>query len=306
LSELKKVKHILRFLVFASYHLRLEMSFLMDEFAIPPASPDAAMFILSDNEETSSDEANTMMKSTDLGTKWIPLVSAKSVQDKTSALVGTPMSPEDDLSIFTKPKPEPELLPQIKLPEPENNITLPSEPLSIDIPDGMSASKPASKSPKISSAEILDQSDPLHSYQLSKDDTIFLREGELKEEKPRLGNKFKKALEDVLLSISPLVKYSVPYLETNEGSQCFMRSYFPQNLYQSELFSDGPQRKTLDLVQPVEKILANQTFAKVEKRECHEFTNKKITTCASDNEVQVKQNTLILIDYTLSCADSLG
>ena len=36
-QELRKVKNIVRFLVYCAYHSRLETSFLMDEFALPPS-----------------------------------------------------------------------------------------------------------------------------------------------------------------------------------------------------------------------------------------------------------------------------
>ncbi|CAH1248992.1 PIKFYVE [Branchiostoma lanceolatum] len=38
--ELKKVKQIMQFMVYMCYHSRLEISFLMDEFAMPPGQPD--------------------------------------------------------------------------------------------------------------------------------------------------------------------------------------------------------------------------------------------------------------------------
>ena len=37
IQELRKVKQIVRFLVYCAYHSRLETSFLMDEFALPPS-----------------------------------------------------------------------------------------------------------------------------------------------------------------------------------------------------------------------------------------------------------------------------
>ncbi|ELU02982.1 hypothetical protein CAPTEDRAFT_176607 [Capitella teleta] len=203
LNELRKVKRILTFLCFTAYHSRLETSFLMDEVAVPPSSPETVQ-----------------------------------------------------------------------------------EALSIDTADGAALTRPASsKSPKMTT-EILDQSDPLHNYLLSKDDTIFMRDVDLKEERPKLQNKFKKALEDVILSISPLVKYSVPYLESNAGSECRLRSYFSRDLYQSALFSDSPQQKITEVIQPLEKSAANQTFAEVQSRPTHAFVDKKLTSDISSNDIQ--------------------
>jgi hypothetical protein len=46
-------------------------------------------------------------------------------------------------------------------------------------------------------------------------------------------NRLRKAIADTTLSITPFTHYSLPYLETAEGSACQMRVYFQRDMYQS-------------------------------------------------------------------------
>ena len=96
----------------------------------------------------------------------------------------------------------------------------------------------ADKSPslrrKVESTCLTDQSDPLQSYQKSHDDSIFQSSLEMAEQKNRF--KLKKALENVILSVSPYIHYDLPYLETEQGSKCELRRYFPEEIYWSHHF----------------------------------------------------------------------
>lgn len=102
--------------------------------------------------------------------------------------------------------------------------------------DKVNHSKP-DKSPslrrKVESTYLTDQSDPLQSYQKSQDDSIFYSSLEMAEQMQKHGLKLKKALENVILSTSPYVYYELPYLETEPGSKCELRKYFPEEIYWS-------------------------------------------------------------------------
>lgn len=80
---------------------------------------------------------------------------------------------------------------------------------------------------KTSSSEIItDQSDPLHNFEKNQDDSIFQSSITLQEKSQKRYQKFRKLLNEVLLSTSPFVKYDVPFLESELGSDCCSRKYF--------------------------------------------------------------------------------
>ena len=87
---------------------------------------------------------------------------------------------------------------------------------------------------KVESTCLTDQSDPLHSYQKSHDDSIFHSSLEMEEQKNRF--KLKKALENIILAVSPYIHYDLPYLETEQGFRCELRRYFPEEIYWSHHF----------------------------------------------------------------------
>ena len=89
---------------------------------------------------------------------------------------------------------------------------------------------------KVESTCLTDQSDPLQSYQKSHDDSIFQSSLEMEEQLQKNRFKLKKALENVILSISPYIHYDLPYLETELGSRCELRKYFPEEIYWSHHF----------------------------------------------------------------------
>jgi 1-phosphatidylinositol-3-phosphate 5-kinase len=89
---------------------------------------------------------------------------------------------------------------------------------------------------------VSDKSDPLHQYMNEDEDDVFNRISSssqyLNVADIPLLNKFKKALEGTILSVSPYMKFSIPYLETEPGRNCVLRSFFPKELYYSAYFSD--------------------------------------------------------------------
>lgn len=88
-----------------------------------------------------------------------------------------------------------------------------------------------------------DHSDPLRSYQKFEDDSIFEPQGsQLKVANLPLDNQFRLALDGTVLSVSPSVKYSLPYLETEAGRNCPLRKFLPKQIYWSPQF--GPDRSS--------------------------------------------------------------
>lgn len=57
-------------------------------------------------------------------------------------------------------------------------------------------------------------------------------------------NRFRTALNSTILSVSPFSQFSLPYLETESGKKCSLRSRFPGNLYFSEHWCESAERLT--------------------------------------------------------------
>lgn len=89
---------------------------------------------------------------------------------------------------------------------------------------------------------VNDYSDPLHSY-----DTNEILKNKTSEkftvaELP-FSNHFRKALDDTILCISPYLVFSVPYLETDLGRKCKLRTFFPKEIYYSSQFNNSMKLK---------------------------------------------------------------
>lgn len=162
-SELKKVKKVASFYLFAHYNWRLEKSFLMDEYALPPKDD-----IFDDNKENS------------------PLLPPANVAPKTKP---------NDVKVST-------------------NITV--------------EEKGISKEP------VETFSDPLRDLESD----VYKTSGKEKLSVAELpfSNEFRKALNGTILSVSPYITFAMPYLETELGKKCKLRSFFPDEIFYSKQF----------------------------------------------------------------------
>ncbi|KAI5754029.1 hypothetical protein M8J77_005179 [Diaphorina citri] len=89
-------------------------------------------------------------------------------------------------------------------------------------------------------------------------------------------NSFRKALDDIILSVSPTIKYTVPYLENETGKKCDLRKYFPDNIYWSAQLD--PAAPIVKNETPVETIPRHT----LELKEPHAFLSEVLTeTCDS-------------------------
>ncbi|XP_037956790.1 putative 1-phosphatidylinositol 3-phosphate 5-kinase [Teleopsis dalmanni] len=174
-KELALVKKVASFLVYARYNWRLEMSFLLDEYA-QPLTPKPPIF--DSKEPTPEDEnANTCIMKDD--EPQLRSGISKQIKERKS---------EDKI------------------------ITVVTENVS-DFTD-----------PLRSTAIISDKASPDNSV------------GELAVE-TRYDNRFRNGLSSTTLSVSPFLTFPLPYLETEQGRNCSLRSLFPTELYFSKLWS---------------------------------------------------------------------
>lgn len=167
---------------------------------------------------------------------------------RVSVILGDDADPYDTLKLF---KPSSRHAPDDarKSSEPEK-----SQAESSDITPKLREKIP-SEEKRVHGQSVSDRSDPLHQYlnEAPEDDDVQLKSDQdhktLDDNFPKsdptgrqtrlsvadlpLLNKFKKALDDTTLSLSPYLKFSIPYLETEPGRNCVLRRFFPKEIFYS-------------------------------------------------------------------------
>ncbi|KAL0271738.1 UNVERIFIED_CONTAM: hypothetical protein PYX00_008735 [Menopon gallinae] len=216
-SELKKLKHIVSFIIFACYNWRLEKSFLMDEFAKPP-SPPSELFEESPDQDSSSVNYTSENKS------------------------------ESKIKIDKEDK-------------------------------------------KIAVEAVQDCSDPLQSY-LNLSDEVTPRNSDsspLEEfsvaELP-FSNKFRKSLDETVLSVSLYIKCNIPYLETESGRNCILRRYFPKEIFYSKQFLDKSELSRLSSIDHQPCYNLEMQLKDIKLLPKHPFVTAKITDTVNSTEIQ--------------------
>ncbi|XP_050300649.1 1-phosphatidylinositol 3-phosphate 5-kinase [Anthonomus grandis grandis] len=215
-SELVRVKKVASFLIFAAYNWRLEKSFLMDEYALPPNS---RIEFLEDSRESSPQTSKPKVSIDDIVDQQ---PSAITPSNKNEIIVQTSDNnrPSKNLKHSDEHK-------DLKL----NTSSKPYEPFT----DPLQSSEPK----KITVESIVDNSDPLHSYSISTEPQVeTLKVAELP-----FSNNFKKHLDDTILCISPYILFPMPYLETDGGRKCNLRRFFHKDMYYSEQFEVNTRNK---------------------------------------------------------------
>ena len=149
--------------------------------------------------------------------------------------------------------------------------------------------KISSEEKRIYGESISDRSDPLHQYLNEDNEDVFNRTSpsgqRLSVADFPLFNKFKKALQDTVLSISPYLKFSIPYLETELGRNCVLRSFFPREIYYSEQFLDKVKEIRTNSVTVSEQI-DNRECVNIKLKSQHPFVQARLTTDVDNREVQ--------------------
>lgn len=241
-AELVKVKKVAALLLFARYNWRLEMSFLLDEFARPP-SPKPSIFDSKDHSPSKNDNENDCC------------------------------STSDDTELCNKNQPVGKCEKSLKYEARKCEEIL------------------------VTKENVQDFSDPLRATDLSP--SVFDAEAsvEFAVEMP-YDNRFRTALSSIVLSISPYVAFPLPFLETEQGRKCALRTFYPNELYYSKQWSDVPEKPT-----SVEVVPTQESNIAVSGKKCkphtsclieillqlkpaHEFLTHKITTSIESRDMQ--------------------
>lgn len=179
-NELSRLKKVCRLLLFARYNWRLELAFLLDSFAEPPA-PKTGIFDSKEHSPCGNRE--------------------------------TDISNQPEKNIFRT-----------------DRINSTEEKL-LDM-----------KREKIYKENVPDYSDPLRA--MKSEDVIPDSSGIQFAVEAPFDNRFRTSLSSLVLSISPYLSFPLPYLETEQGRKCALRKHFPNELFYSKQWSEGPQRQS--------------------------------------------------------------
>lgn len=229
-NELVRVKRVAAFLLFARYNWRLEMSFLLAEFAQPP-SPKPNIFDSSPGDATAIIEAAAKTKCDEIETaKHMKKLVERKSDDK--------IVQKENVQDFSDP------LRAIDMPTIESSVKF-----AVELP---------------------------------------------------CDNRFRTALSSTILSISPFAQFPLPFLETESGRKCTLRSRFPNELYYSKQWSEEVERnphaeastkKSMEIEVSASlfsylshQFIKSKTISQAHHP--HEFLTAKIVTSADNRDFQ--------------------
>uniref|UniRef100_A0A8C2KMW5 1-phosphatidylinositol 3-phosphate 5-kinase n=1 Tax=Cyprinus carpio TaxID=7962 RepID=A0A8C2KMW5_CYPCA len=245
--ELARVKEIIIFMVCVAYHSQLEISFLMDEFAMPPSLAESSSFpcLL---------ESTTLEEEDETG-------GEREGQDNDGSTLG-----DENLTLLPEGDFEPGHQEVIKAHSREPSI-----------------SESSNKDGEMIKGSARLFRDPLQDDTgLFVTEHVASSDDHLKS----ISALFKQELKDIILCISPFITFQEPYLLTAAGLHCPSRDYFPEQVYLSPLLNkdskelDGRRkRQLLKESGPSSGSLTNGTVSHqrtIQILSCHKLTGARI------------------------------
>lgn len=252
--ELARVKEILIFMICVAYHSQLEISFLMDEFAMPPMlAKNGSLLSPSDkqwgdengHQNVPGREPSVTAKDVDVFPDKLPIISELVSSDDINALEQKILTEDDSgdlaghlpVDLTTAATFSPMLVPEPLLAL--HLGILESDQLD-SLQDLGSLQEPKSHTRVFR--------DPL------QDDTGLYITEEVTSSEDRLKSlslAFQQELQDVILCISPIITFPEPFLLTERGMRCPTREYFPEQVFLSPLLNkeckelEGRRKKQL-------------------------------------------------------------
>uniref|UniRef100_A0A8C1C4L2 1-phosphatidylinositol 3-phosphate 5-kinase n=1 Tax=Cyprinus carpio carpio TaxID=630221 RepID=A0A8C1C4L2_CYPCA len=272
--ELARVKEIIIFMVCVAYHSQLEISFLMDEFAMPPSLAESSSFpcllestTLEEEDETESPRINKNAS-----------VSSFSGGEEDVIKTSTPLS--SFTSSLPQPVSPPFLISDLKETSQEVIKGSGEEERNKELEEMVHQDSTSSET-SLPPARLF--RDPL------QDDTgLFVTEhvASSDDHLKSISALFKQELKDIILCISPFITFQEPYLLTAAGLHCPSRDYFPEQVYLSPLLNkdskelDGRRkRQLLKESGPSSGSLTNGTVSHqrtIQILSCHKLTGARI------------------------------
>lgn len=258
LYELARVKEIIRLMVCVAYHSQLEISFLMDEFAMPPNVTQSASFpcLL----EASSEDANQTdeggkekpAEAEDAGLSWRTEEGASSLDDEDVSAQDKqhPKSQSSTEEVckaeavtsspYTSPQAQFEPACPPPLTEEEQDVSLNAQISAVEGEAGEKGS--LSKEPTVNAEDGEGGETPTARFfadPLQDDTGMFVAEqvASSDDHLKFISSVFKQELKDIILCISPFITFQKPFLLTPAGMHCPSRDYFPEQVYLSPLLN---------------------------------------------------------------------
>uniref|UniRef100_A0A670YKD0 1-phosphatidylinositol 3-phosphate 5-kinase n=1 Tax=Pseudonaja textilis TaxID=8673 RepID=A0A670YKD0_PSETE len=242
--ELARVKEILIFMICVAYHSQLEISFLMDEFAMPPQLNKNGSFQSLMEEHGEEDEAEATSDK-------LPVITESMSLDEIGSLEQRTLTEEDDQINGDLEEAPPQKQQGYYLVDSLYRTKIISEALlPLDLTEQQLG---------ILDTEQLETLGVINDYQEPKsqarefrdplqDDTGLYITEEVTSSEDRLKTfslAFKQELKDVILSISPVISFHEPFLLTERGMRCPTREYFSEQVFFSPLLNK--EYKELDI-----------------------------------------------------------
>ncbi|KAM7380196.1 hypothetical protein PAMP_003509 [Pampus punctatissimus] len=282
--ELARVKEIIMLMVCVAYHSQLEISFLMDEFAMPPSLAQSTSFPCLLEGASIEEEADGERRKKEINGESQDKPAGPGTED--SAPGGQPDDEglPSDSSLKSGELDNIQDKPSLKSSsfcvqgeEAGNKETMTSSPFSSPPAPSLSVSPPflLEEDQEMTSDTFVRTSEG----ETGEDGSLGMEDGEGSETPtPRLFRDplqddtglfvaeqvastddrlksisavFKQELKDIILCISPFITFREPFLLTRAGMHCPSRDYFPEQVYLSTLLNkdfkelDGRRKRQL-------------------------------------------------------------
>ncbi|XP_046386822.1 1-phosphatidylinositol 3-phosphate 5-kinase isoform X2 [Ischnura elegans] len=268
--ELARLKRVVSRMVYIHYSWHLEKSFLMDEFAMPPAPlpPDSELFgdSLCSTDGAPTQDQNLECNGEENDNREVLQSEKKSTPSPSIRMAGKEKAAEDRKTVAAE------------------TVSDFSDPLHSYLSVGSATSPDVLNSEKGGDAE----KNPQQSEVEDLIDEVFSSNRLSVASNPRESNRFRKALDDIVLSASPYLRHSVPYLDTEVGRNCPLRKYFPAELYWSAQFENNQMCSLGE-----EPVASSAVESQVEKvmpftrcKNNHPFLRAKLTGSINSEAVQ--------------------
>ncbi|KAM7152946.1 1-phosphatidylinositol 3-phosphate 5-kinase isoform 1-T1 [Macrochelys suwanniensis] len=318
--ELTRVKEILIFMVCVAYHSQLEISFLMDEFAMPPTLSKNNSFhtlIESQGEENghqdlfNGEEFSTVVRDVELSSEKVPMGSESLSSEEASTL--------EQRTLFEEEDQDDDVLREGSSLRHQEHLRM---GYSLPVSSSITTPVPESQVPFHSTdqhsgtlysqhLELLQQPGDLQDSKSQmrvfrdplQDDTGLYVMEEVTSSEDRLkaySSAFKQELKDVILCISPVITFHEPFLLTEMGMRCPARDYFPEQVYLSpflnkeykELASRRKKQLLRDL-SGLQGINGSIQAKAIQVLPTHELVNTRIAEHLGDSQSLAR----MLADY---------
>ncbi|KAJ4922037.1 hypothetical protein JOQ06_021479 [Pogonophryne albipinna] len=217
--ELARVKEIIMLMVCVAYHSQLEISFLMDEFAMPPSLAQSTSFpcLLEDEESCNAEK----MTSSPLSSHVLPIIP-----------FSLPFLIEEDLEMSSDT-----LIMQSEGETMGEGSLMKGDSQDMEDMDSLETTT----TPRLFRDPLQDDTGMFVAEQVASTDDRL----------KSISAVFKQELKDIILCISPFITFKEPFLLMPAGMHCPSRDYFPEQVFLSPLLDkdfkelDGRRKRQL-------------------------------------------------------------